>query len=699
MKSKKDKPTDSEKNANFKIEGDIQREQAECESGDLKLAVYVFDRAGALIGNTDIKDKGNYSVSVRLNKPAQVQLIIGPIGDAQQIRHSSAYSKLFAATDWRGEEQRYSLHFDSLLPLAVWRLWWPQRICVSGHVRKLVHQDSNTELCPVPFVKVEIYDVDREACWWPWLRKWPDLALDRQVVRIPDLLKEPPFPPRPFPRPDLLPELDLGGISDLSQGINLLSSPLPKVTINPQPEPPGKLQLASATTFKRVGEAALLDNTTAARLDNLTLTSKLAPWHVFPLCFYSKALLCETNTDCNGYFNCCFNWSPFHFRRGRLRFDARPDIIIKVTQIVNGVKTVIYMDPYTSTRWNVNNTHIDLFLDNEEVICGNGHCYEPPTGSPVFFTRIGDDEVYQINQTTGLYNQTPYSNVAYGHSLLVYGQFGDHLTSSDPVLGDPPPYYYYRLSYAKQGSHDHDFKFIDVTLNDTRVDKSTLIGLSHKLGPYQVNAVPSLYEMRNFNDYYWYNPDWIGVWQSWLAEEDTGIYILRMEVFDKNGLKLNTASGSVDYRNGAGVGNGIPPAPLPVMVDHSDLVITLDNKRPDAEITVPSVMNDCGVIPWAAVPPLDLYVNASQENNRLHGWHLWYTKGVGTEQSLASNISNNGLPGSFTNYHVSGASLLTGLDSTCAFALRLRAWAHVRNGRYFIFYDEDIDAIAIEKCP
>jgi hypothetical protein len=362
------------------------------------------------------------------------------------------------------------------------------------------------------------------------------------------------------------------------------------------------------------------------------------------------------------------------------------------------VSTVIYMDPYTSTRWNGPYADIDLYLDNEDVVCGSGQCYQPPAGSAVFFTRIGSkDEVYQINQATGLWNSGSHTNVAYGGRLHVHGQFGDDLTRSDPAHGDPPPYYYYRLSYAQQGSGDDGFTFIDVNLTDTRVDKTTLTGETHDLGPHTVNGAPSLYEVRNFADYYWYNPDWIGTWRSWLAEEDTGTYILRLELFDKNGTKLDTASGTVDYRNGAGAGNGTAPAPLPPMVDHCDLVITLDNKRPKVELTIPEVINDCGVVPWGAVPPLELHVNASQENNRLHSWSLWYTKGVGSEQLLDAVTSSNGLPGSYTGFPVDGAPLLAGLTTTCAFALRLRAEAHIRNGQAFIYDDQDIDAIVIEK--
>ncbi len=688
MERKKNKPSDSRKAGNYYIEGRIKREQPECESEKLKLAAYVFDKAGMLLGNADLDNKDNYNVSVRLSKPTDVELIIGPVGNAKQIRHSNAYSKKFSAKEWKGEGVEYKLNYDTILPLDVWHPWLPQRICISGHVRKVSQQDDVTDICPVPYVKVEIFDVDREACWWPWLRKWWKLILDRTVVRIPELLQEPPFPPQPFPGPDPVPGVDLGNVQSLSETIG--KSTLRRISSNTQPE--------SSAALMRVGEANMIDTNIASRMDKLTLTSKIAPWHIFNRCFYSKALVCETTTDCSGYFKCCFNWWPFHTRQGRLRFDKRPDIIIKVTQVINGVSSVIYMDPYTSTRWNVNNAHIDLFLDNEEVVCGSSYCYEPPTGSPVFFTRIGDDEVYKISQTSGLYNDITYSNVAYGSTLNIYGQFGDDLTRSDPALGDPPPYFYYRLSYAKQGSSDNDFKLIDVNLNDTRVDKGTYVAQNHKLGPYTVSGVPSLYEIRNFNDYYWYNPDWIGKWHSWLAEEDTGTYILRLEIYDKNGIKQNTVSGTVDYMNGADVGNGIPPDPMPPMVDHCDLVITLDNKAPVAELEVPIVANECGVISWTDVPPLDFLVNASQENNRLREWKLWYTKGVGSETLLEKSVFSSNSIGNVTNLAVSGAPLLVGLNGTCAFALRLRAKAHIRNGRHFIYYDQDIDAIAIEKC-
>lgn len=680
-------------NPDFQISGVIQREQSECaESVELDLAVYAFDKAGLLIGQSNVDSKGKYALKVDLSKPVDFNLVVGPVGDAQKIRHSSAFSQSFSAKQWSGKAGQLKINADIILPFLVWSPWWPKRICIDGHVRKVVTDGELTEFCRVPYVKVEIYDVDRERCFWPWIEKWPDLVLDRPVVRIPEIIREPRFPPRPFPQPDTLPDFRLPRLSAnrLSAGSD--------VAFNPQPEPPAQFALSEKTGFKRVGESSQLAPEIASRLDKLTLTSKIAPWRILSHCFFSKELVCETTTDCEGYFKCCFNWWPFHTRRGRLRYDARPDVIVKITQIINGVTTVIYMDPYTSTRWNADSTHLDLFLDDEEVVCSHTNCYEPPDGSPVFFTRIGNDEVFKINQASGLYSGGEGSNIAYGSSLRIYGQFGDDLTQSDPLSASPPDHYYYRISYAPQGSADDEFKFVDFDLSDTRVDKSTLIAQSHKLGPFTVNSVPSLYEVRNFDDYYWYNPDWIAYWNSHIAEADTNAFILRLEVFDKNGIHIKSSAGSVDYRNGAGVGNGLPPAPLQPMIDHCDLVVTLDNKPPEIELNVDGVTNDCGLIPWTPGLSLDVTVNASQENNRLHRWWLWGTKGVGSQALLGSDVSANGLLG-IVSQSVSANALIAGLDSTCAFSFRARAEAHIRNGSHFVYYDQDIDAVAVEKCP
>lgn len=688
--------------SSFRIEGQIHREQPESQPGELKLAAYVFDKAGTLLGTAPLDAKGSYSVAVRLARPADVDLLVGPADMPQEIRLSSAYRKSFAAKDWTTEGGQYHLKFDSGLPVEIWRPWWPVRICVSGHVRKIDDHDGVTSICPVPYVKVEIFDVDRDFCFWPPLRKWWQWLLDKPVIRLPDLLKEPPVPPRPFPGPDPVPELNLGTLNGLRSstsptlrsalnpqppppraGSTTFSNPAVSVELNPQPEPPSPI--TSLLDVTRVGEARLIDSSIASRLDRLTLTSRIAPWLIFPRCFYSKVEVCQTTTDCNGYFNCCFNWWPFHFRQGRLRFDSRPDVIVKVTQTIDGVPTVIYLDPYTSTRWNVTNTHIDLFLDDENVVCGPG-CGSQPEGATVFYTRVGNDYVYDINQTDGAYHGGGYSKVAYGYGLNIQAAMGTGLTEA----ADP---YYYRLSIGPgRGASAGPFAPITASLADTRVDKLTLTSESHSLGPQVVNGQPALYEIRNTANYYWYWPDLIGYWFTPTDVPDEGLYTVRLEVFDKNGVKLSSAT--VDYRDGTVT----PPAVLPPMPDHCDLVLQIDNVAPSITLDVPKAGSECGVVQFADVP-FDINTSVTQSNGRLSSWSLNYVKGLSSsETNMDSESSAAGLSPLPRNKTNSSAPFTAGLTTTCAFSLVVDAWSHIRNGYGQVYYNRLIKPVAVEKC-
>jgi hypothetical protein len=674
--------------ANLRVEGRATLEGGQEYPRDVQLKAYVFDRAGQTLGAGDVGPDGTFSVPLTAQRAGDVEVVIGPSADPQTIRKSAAFSQTFGAAEWR---EQATLKADLVLPRDIVSIWSPTWICVTGHVRKTFQQHGVTQTCPVPFVKVEIFDVDREDCWWPYLYRWWDLVIDQTVIRAPDLLRvRPVVKPFPWPDPGPDPRAITGDVSGLEA-----------VALNPQPLPPGpdpaaafaSTQALSAISAASAAPAASIRSASPllARLDKLTIASRLAPWVLFPGCFYSRQLVCETTTDNCGYFRCCFRWWPFHFRRGRFRFDSRPDIIVKVTQIIDGVETVIYLDPYSSTRWNVSSTHIDLYLDNPDVRCGSCDDQTRPAGTTVFLTRIGNDEVYKINQTTGTYASAgfpPTTNMAYGDWLRVYAQFGTVLSRALPIPGATAPYFY-RLSRSSDGVH---FTAITTELADTRVNQVTLFSETHTLGPQTVNGVPGLYEVRDFANYYWYNPDWIGHWNTVDTEPDSATYILRLEVFDSNGVKLDSTQ--VDYRDGTVA----PPAVLPPMLDRCDLRITIDNKAPVLGLSIPAVINSCGVVPWGAAGGLSFDVSVSQENGRLHSWQLEYTKGVMPGPIwLASGGSNNGAPAT-VNTNVSGAPLLVGLTTTCAFALKLYAWAHIRNGYGLIYYRETIKAIAIEKC-
>lgn len=694
--------------ADFTIRGKIDPRDREFQPEEGQLQALALDRNGQVLGKAEVAKDGTFEIEPRLREPTDVRVVIAPAQTGEDQRHSSPVMLELSKDAWKKQQNKFTLKPTLTLDREGITFLLGRTICISGHVRKIEHEENGTSYCPVPFVKVEIFDVDREPCWWqPILKKLPDL-LDRPVVKIPDLLD-----PRPLPEPKRLPEP--------------IPEPFPIPRPRPQPDPaplrgldvaPGRLvdmdRLADARLSddtlaglrrsvrfepQAIGEVSQLDPEVRARLDKLTLTSIQAPWVAWPHCFYSKRLICTTQTNEHGYFNCCFKWWPIHFRQGRLRFDWQPDVIVRVTQVIDGVEQVIYLDPYTNTRWNVEHAHIDLFLDDERIECGTPDDQERPEGTQAFFTRIGrHDEVYKINQSSGLYQYGGISNAAYGHVLNISGQFGDSLADGT---------HYYRLSWRKKSGGV--FQRIKTGLQDVRVNKMTNLSQSHVLGPHTVNGESALYEIRDAQNYLWYNPDFLASWNTLAAVEgDPDLeetFVLRLEVFDQNGQKLGQAQ--VDYLDGTHPPNGVLPS---TGQDWADLVIHVDNKAPDVTLDPQGVVDpDCGVIPWSPNLVIPLKVDVVQINGRLHDWGMTWQKGVtggsGSIQGATPPASANGQPSSV---HVTlparktnGDSVTKGLTGTCAFTFHLWAYSHVRNGNGWlasVLRGTQTASIAVEKC-
>jgi hypothetical protein len=514
----------------FQVKGSVRLESGDIGQQDLHLHAYAFSPIGELLGSSPVDGKGNFSLNLSRKEVAgPLQLVIGPEGNPETIRASASYKRNISVSEWKGSGDQYVYGPELTISSSIWTNWLRTWVCVGGRIQKKFQLDGVAQLCPVPFAKVEVFDVDREWCWpWPWLLSVLEKRPHLSVARLPDLVAEVPHLPHGPGDPGPL-------ASRLRQGIANLAS---EVALNPQPLPPRELSSFNANASAVANFSAMQAQSSVAEL--ATLTSRLPFWDLFPRCFYSKQLVCTTYTDCNGYFECCFPWWIFHVRNGRFRFDPRPDIIIRVTQVINGVPKVIYMDPFANIRWNVTNTFFNLVLDDPDIECGAG-CGTGPEGTTIFYTRVGNDYVYDIEQANGTYHGGGYSNVAYGASLYLTAAIGKGLTES----ADP---YYYRITIIKSGGASET---LSDALADTRVNKVTLMSESHTLGPNVINGVPGLYEIRNTQNYYWYYPDLVAVWNTAVTEPDHGKYAVRLEVFDKNATKLTSAQ--VDYRPSRGI--------------------------------------------------------------------------------------------------------------------------------------------------
>ncbi len=687
------------------VKGAIEYEGAEKTKGEPGVYAHALDAAGTAIGSAAVGEDGTFEIHVALKQAADVSVAITPERNPASLRKSQSYLTAFKAGDW----QRNVLPAQLRIPLPIWWPWRPIRVCVNGHVQKVAA--PGVPGCPVPFVKVEVFDVDREACWWPWLLRWEPRLVDPRVIDVPSLIK-PPFPPDPIG------PVALARIGDPSAAVAFNPQPDPpvartvepveRVALNPQPLPPGA-KIAGPTDPIPWSQAFALEaertrSTTAGGLDvaaklrDLTITSILPPWEIFPLCFYSRQLVCSTFADCNGDWECCFNWWPFHVRHGRFRFDPRPDVIVRVTQVVNGVSTVIYMDPYSSTRWNVSGATINLSLNDPRIVCGQGCVPGPHLGSSqATLLQVGSDPTWTINQANGLYETPPTTNAAFGGSLYLRGDFSLDLRTSGLV--------YYRLQWKPAGAPDSSFTPVLTPLSALRAVPLGSFS-DYTLGPHTVGGHDGLYEVQDAF-HWWLMPGVpggpgtvIGLWDT-AFETNQGSYVLRMDMFDAAGNPL----GAIQYPNHGGNGSGIDPAPPPIVIGHLDTLIHIDNKPVTYSLGVPDA-NACGIIPWTPTLPATLTfdVHAAQDNGRVHEWTLDYTKGTTLVGGpLGSQTYNAGT--SPVNYTANGGAMLVDpstpsgyIESSCAFALRLRAWAHVRGNWGFIWYGEELYAVAVERC-
>lgn len=661
----------------FALYGSVRLEGEDQFPADIALSAYAFDDKGALLGQAPIGEGGSFKMEVSPAYLSGVEVLIAPTLDAQEVRRGYHFREFISAAAIAELGDNRVIELTPYIPGSIWPLFRPRTICVTGRIMK---QPENK---PVPFVKVEIFDVDRRDCWWELLRPHlPDFERFRPpVIDLSRLLKRKPFPPIPPNPPD--PPFDL--VRNPIAAARLASPGL-RQGFDPQPEPPNVSVLAQTASLS---EAAITQIPEGLR--DLTITSIHAPWLIFPGCFYRRELVCETTTDCDGYYTCCFRWYPFRYRHGRFSFDYRPDLIMRITQVIDGVETVVYADPYSSTRWNVPDyATINLSLDDPRVIPGDGCTPEPPDTPDVYFLTVGADSVSDISKTTGLYSSLSYANVPYGSALEIFAEFGAPLRSS------PTPFYY-RLSYSLDGVN---FTPITTPLSDVQhipVGGSS-VGVSTYLGPQVVGTTQALYQMRSMLP--WNRPTHIGTWHTPVTP---GKYTLRLEVFDSTGAKVLSSASILTYYDAQ-----VPLGTVkPVSIDQCDLMITIDNSPLDLEITTPTT-DPCGFIPWnqTTTPVLSLTfgISVQHPNNRILNWSFNYVKGANpTEFNITGNASTGTpLPSVNTTTTVSSSpapgdsTMIAGLTSSCAYAVILRARPYVRNGYSFLSSTSETEALAID---
>lgn len=512
-----------------------------------RMAGFLFDASGGLVTQQEVK-KGQLNLPITVAKLGHQRLFISPFPDdfdrqtptIKMMDRLNAYEPIVSLND--------QLIDNILIPGHVIDNWDFSLCWIRGWV---VKYDTSGSVCGA---KVHICEVEKI---WRWIIRLPGFDIFKLRDDLIRVIEEPhiPIPHRPIPDP--LP-FDFRG-----EGLKLptLSSHIEArdelKLINPQPEPPGINNLASKQTNLPVETLAKL-NSNSAHMVREALTENVK--FILPyLCLwpYWWRYRCDEitvlETDVLGRFQTLI---PY------LHSGDKPDLYFWVEYEIDGSMETVYHPPIPcNTYWDYAcGTEVTIRIKDERVpSCGA----EPdPGGCVVQILSIGND--ISMSEINGDGASTA------NQGLTTSGQpFGGKIEPrvwfSRSDLRDGKNIWYYRWSYRRYVSGvapENETGWKHLTRDVVRhYPKPVSGGYSHVpyvLGPQPVGTEQNLFEITPVQ-----NPEGKFEWNVVDEHEDlasahfmtktlgtgdgfeakaldaAGKYELKMELFDKNGNRVN----------------------------------------------------------------------------------------------------------------------------------------------------------------
>ena len=532
------KPTD--KRVTFKVSAEANREF------DGRVAGFVFDASGVLIAQQEVK-KGQLALSIPANKLQQSRLFISPIPDdtdkqTPSIKMMERLSAFEPVISVRGQLNDHILVPGHLIDVWHFCLCW---------VRGRVVKDDNSH--PVCGAKVHICEVDK---FWRWIIRLPELEIFRLRDDLIRVIEEPRvrIPPRPLPEP---PPFEFRQADLDSAILSLNRDDRDELTLlGPQPEPPDVSKLSLKQT--RQPETMLADlNSNSVHIVREALVANVG--FILPyLCLwpywwrFSCDELIVVETDGLGRFHALI---PY------LCSGDKPDLYFWVEYEINGGLETVYKPPVPCfTYWNYAcGTEVVIRIKDQRVPgCGA----EPdPGGCVVQLLSIGNDispsEIHGSGASAANRGLTT-TGRPFG------GKIEPRIWFSRSDLRGKNIWYYrwsYRL-YVSGVAPDVDAGWQHLTRDVVRhYPKPVSGGYNHvpyTLGPQPVTAEQNLFEITPVQ-----NPEGGFEWTVVDQHEDlasahfltkalgsgatfaerafnaAGKYELKMELFDKNGNRVN----------------------------------------------------------------------------------------------------------------------------------------------------------------
>ena len=521
---------------------------------DTSMVAFVFDTSGGLIAQKEVK-KGQLDLPIAAEKLKRSRLFIAPVPDEMDLQtpgvklmeRVGAFEPMVTAKGQLIDHIRIPGHIID---------YWHFCLCwIRGRV---VKDDNSHAVC---HARVHICEVDKV---WRWIIRLPDSDIFRLRDDLIRVIKEPrfPFPPKPLPDPprplpDPFPfDINDGGLKFATLSAN--TGDRDELTFfNPQPEPPDASVMSTRQMSLPIETLAELNSNSAhivreALVANVGLIIPyLCLWPIWWRFSCDELIVVETD-----------NLGRFQALIPYLCAGDKPDLYFWVEYEINGSLETVYRPPMPCyTYWNYDcGTEVTIRIKDQRVPgCGA----EPdPSGCVVQLLSIGNDispsEIHGDGASTANLGLTT-TGRPFG------GKIEPRVWFSRSDLRDGKNIWYYRWSYRRYVASitpDNDAGWQHITRDVVRhYPKPVSGGYNHV--PYTLGAQPVGTEQNLFEITPVKNPEGGYEWTVVDQHEDlasahfmtqalgtgatfaakalnaAGKYELKMELFDKNGNRVN----------------------------------------------------------------------------------------------------------------------------------------------------------------
>ena len=541
--------------------------------------------------------------------PSSLTLIVGPPVSESMLTHANTTQIPISSEEWKESGKLLLAEKDVMVEKDLIVCMLPREIKICGLVCKEmpIADTELTRCCPVPFAKVEVFDVDSLLSIKPIkakpvksiiagdkFRKIPE-----EVFKIPERYNPPGPVLEPFGKRMMV--KSMRGTEEM-------------------PISAEKSEVLDYT----VGKVSIVDS-----------------YAHIPFYTYTKDNLGEVYTDECGEFCLTFTWFP----GCAPSVDVSPDLIFKVSQTyydpthpdadASGLVTfTIYSEGYSDTRWDVPDYHwVKLDAADGVLVSCNPDCH-PLLDRRALFVGVGDQGIYEdiaqeddAPKACGFVYNGNFVKSPFGETLDIRGVFGSKVEEAGERL--------YRISYAtipdcnSKPADDDPSAWTPIT--DGLIERyyywDSAVGALHydnmALGPHSLpgHASPEFYKIRNTqdddgHDIYWFDHNRIAEWET-DGEIPDGLYVLKIEVFDSDGNPDPAV-----YR-GDDLGK------------YAYMYLHINNKKPHVEIKEiyngGTLINmNCGAFDHLIGEEVKFLVDAYHEDDHLLYWTMTYQIGYGS---------------------------------------------------------------------